>query len=421
MVTKEIQTGVFVHVLPTKQFATTHIAVNFTQQLNRQTLNGRVLASNMLETASAKYSSQTKFAQALSEMTGAAFGTEVFKVGQLHTVRLQLNLVHERFTTAGSHILNDGFDFLNEVINHPIGDEIAGFASVIFNRQKEMALDEVAGLREDKPYYALREALQAYFGASDQALPAFGTIDGLEATTAQQAWQAWQDSVAHDRIDIVVVGDVDFNKVIAATTQFNFAPRQQLLQATYHQDLLPQVKQVKSQDEVTQARLVLGYSLMSNSDERFIANVFNGLFGGLAISRLFLNIRESAGLVYGISSDYNPYTGLLLVEAGVDQINLAITITKINEELQHLQQTLVSEEELAIVKQLLKTSYTMTLDQPLYLADRLYNQQVLHQELTDDAWLAKIDAVTAEQVQAFAQRAVLQLQYEMVGGDINGD
>lgn len=420
MVTIEIQTGVFVHVLPTKQFATTHIAVNFTQQLNRQTLNGRVLASNMLETASAKYSSQTKFAQALSEMTGAAFGTEVFKVGQLHTVRLQLNLVHERFTTAGSHILNDGFEFLNEVINHPIGDEIAGFASVIFNRQKEMALDEVAGLREDKPYYALREALQAYFGASDQALPAFGTIDGLEATTAQQAWQAWQDSVAHDRIDIVVVGDVDFNKVIAATTQFNFAPRQQLLQATYHQDLLPQVKQVKSQDEVTQARLVLGYSLMSNSDERFIANVFNGLFGGLAISRLFLNIRESAGLVYGISSDYNPYTGLLLVEAGVDQINLAITITKINEELQHLQQTLVSEE-LAIVKQLLKTSYTMTLDQPLYLADRLYNQQVLHQELTDDAWLAKIDAVTAEQVQAFAQRAVLQLQYEMVGGDANVD
>lgn len=419
MVTKEIQTGVFVHVLPTKQFATTHIAVNFTQQLNRQTLNGRVLASNMLETASAKYSSQTKFAQALSEMTGAAFGTEVFKVGQLHTIRLQLNLVHERFTTAGSHILNDGFDFLNEVINRPIGDETTGFASVIFNRQKEMALDEVAGLREDKPYYALREALQAYFGASDQALPAFGTIDGLEATSTQQAWQVWQDSVAHDRIDIVVVGDVDFNKVIAATNQFNFAPRQQLLQATYHQELLPQVKQVISQDEVNQARLVLGYTLMSNSDERFIANVFNGLFGGLAISRLFLNIRESAGLVYGISSDYNPYTGLLLVEAGVDQINLAITITKINEELQRLQQTLVSEEELAIVKQLLKTSYTMTLDQPLYLADRLYNQQVLHQELTDEAWLAKIDAVTAVQVQDFAQRAVLQLQYEMIGGNAN--
>nr|WP_286010502.1 insulinase family protein [Weissella paramesenteroides] len=284
-----------------------------------------------------------------------------------------------------------------------------------------MALDEVAGLREDKPYYALREALQAYFGISDQALPAFGTIDGLEATTTQQAWQVWQDSVAHDRIDIVVVGDADFNKVIAATNQFNFAPRRQLLQATYHQNLLPQVKQVKSQDEVTQARLVLGYTLMSNSDERFIANVFNGLFGGLAISRLFLNIREAAGLVYGISSDYNPYTGLLLVEAGVDQINLAITTTKINEQLQRLQQTLVSEEELAIVKQLLKTSYTMTLDQPLYLADRLYNQQVLHQKLTDEAWLAKIDAVTAEQVQAFAQRAVLQLQYEMVGGNANGD
>ena len=419
MVTKEIQTGVFVHVLPTKQFATTHIAVNFTQQLNQQTLNARVLASNMLETASAKYSSQTKLAQALSEMTGAAFGTEIFKVGQLHTIRLQLNLVHEAFATTDSDILRDGFNFLNEVINRPMGDESVGFSTVMFNRQKEIALDEVAGLREDKPYYALREALQAYFGATDQALPAFGTIPGLQATTPQQAWQVWQESVANDRIDIVVVGDITLAEVLAATTQFNFAPRQHQLQATYQQKLLPQVKQVKSQDDVTQARLVLGYTLMSSGDERFIANVFNGLFGGLAISRLFLNVRESAGLVYGISSDYNPYTGLLIVEAGVDQINLAITTTKVNEELQRLQQELVPDEELAVVKQLLKTSYTMTLDQPLYLADRLYNQQVLDQPITDDAWLEKIDAVTAEQVRSFAQRAVWQLQYEMVGGEVN--
>ena len=419
MVTKEIQTGVFVHVLPTKQFATTHIAVNFTQQLNQQTLNARVLASNMLETASAKYSSQTKLAQALSEMTGAAFGTEIFKVGQLHTIRLQLNLVHETFATTDSDILRDGFNFLNEVINRPMGDELVGFSPVMFNRQKEIALDEVAGLREDKPYYALREALQAYFGSADQALPAFGTISGLQATTPQQAWQVWQESVANDRIDIVVVGDITLAEVLAATRQFNFAPRHHQLQATYQQTLLPQVKLVKSQDDVTQARLVLGYTLMSSGDERFIANVFNGLFGGLAISRLFLNVRESAGLVYGISSDYNPYTGLLVVEAGVDQVNLAITTTKVNEELQRLQQELVPDEELTVVKQLLKTSYTMTLDQPLYLADRLYNQQVLDQPITDDAWLEKIDAVTAEQVRSFAQRAVWQLQYEMVGGEVN--
>ena len=72
-----------------------------------------------------------------------------------------------------------------------------------------------------------------------------------------------------------------------------------------------------------------------------------------------------------------------------------------------------------LFRSLLKTSYTMTLDQPLYLADCLYNQQVLDQPITDDAWLEKIDAVTAEQVRSFAQRAVWQLQYEMVGGEVN--
>jgi predicted Zn-dependent peptidase len=150
--TKEIQKGVFVHVLSTQQFATTHIAVNFTQQLNKKTLNERVLAGNMLETASKKYDSQTKLTQVLNEMMGAAFGVEVFKIGQLHTVRLQLNLVHDSFVTTGKSLLSEGFDFLNEVINAPMGNFDEGFTPVMFDRQKEVALDEIAGLKEDKPF-----------------------------------------------------------------------------------------------------------------------------------------------------------------------------------------------------------------------------------------------------------------------------
>ena len=420
MFTKEIQKGVFVHVLPTQQFATTHIAINFTQQLNQETLDGRVLASNMLETASKKYDSQTKLSQVLNEMMGAAFGTEVFKIGQLHTVRLQLNLVHDSFAPGETTLLNEGFDFLNEVINQPMGNKEDGFTAVMFNRQKEIALDEIAGLKEDKPFYALRQALNAYYGTSVQASPAFGTSEKITNVTPQTAWQIWQNSMTSDRIDIVVVGDVNQDEVIALAKVLNFGPRNPVLQAHYHQDLFPQINKIAAVDDVVQARLVLGYALPAKEDEHAIATVFNGVFGSLANSRLLLNVREKSGLVYGISSDYNPYTDLLLVEAGVDQANLMLTVAKVNEELQRLQQTLVSDEELKIAKQLIKNAYTMTLDQPLYLADRIYNQQLLQQVISDDDFLHRIDIVTATQIRDFAQKAIWQLHYEMVGGKQNG-
>ncbi|CAM4353144.1 EF-P 5-aminopentanol modification-associated protein YfmF [Weissella hellenica] len=416
MFTKEIQQGVFVHVLPTQQFATTHIAVNFTQQLNKKTLNERVLAGNMLETASKKYDSQTKLTQVLNEMMGAAFGVEVFKIGQLHTIRLQLNLVHDSFVTTGKSLLNEGFDFLNEVINAPMGNFDEGFTPVIFDRQKEVALDEIAGLKEDKPFYALRQALDTYYGPSIQATPAFGSAKGLANVTAQTAWQIWQESVAKDRIDIVVVGDVDQVQVTQLAQMMKFTARDNALSAYYHQPLLPRVNQIKVVDDVVQARLVLGYALPAAADEYFIATVFNGIFGSLANSRLLLNVREKSGLVYGISSDYNPYTDLLLVEAGVDQANLSLTVKKVNAELQRLQQVLVPAEELTIAKELIKNTYTMTLDQPLYLADRVYNQQLLQRIMSDDDYLRRIDAVTATQIRDFAQKATWQLHYEMVGG-----
>ena len=105
MTTVTVQPGVFLHVLPSQQFATTRILVNFTRQHDATSLGGRVLASNMLETASKKYPSQTALARALSELYGASFGTDVLKTGALHTLRLRMTLVHDSFAPDSESLL----------------------------------------------------------------------------------------------------------------------------------------------------------------------------------------------------------------------------------------------------------------------------------------------------------------------------
>lgn len=414
--TVTVQPGVFLHILPTQQFATTRILINFTRQHDVASLGGRVLASNMLETASQKYPSQTALARVLSDLYGASFGTDVLKTGALHTLRLRMTLVHDDFATDSQSLLRDGFAFIREMMCNPLGDAEQGFDPTVFERQREIALDEIAGLQEEKPFYAARQAINAYFTDPVQAVPAYGTTKILEKVSPKEAWDAWQDTMAHDRVDIIVLGDVDTATVEQAVAQLPLEPRAIAGNPYYEQDLFPAVKRTVELDKVNQARLILAYQLKLEQTDRFQGFVFNALFGGLAVSRLFMNVRETAGLAYSIYSDYNPYTGLLMVESGVDHAKLVEAEERIDAELTRLQTELVGDDELNMIKRLMKADYVVSLDQPGRITERVQNQELIGYHTTPEEWLAAVDSVTAEQVQQVAKAVTKQLHYELVGG-----
>ena len=129
-----------------------------------------------------------------------------------------------------------------------------------------------------------------------------------------------------------------------------------------------------------------------------------------------MNIRETAGLAYAIYSDFNPYTQLLMVEAGVEERKLDEVAERVTAELTRLQTTLVTTEELIMIKRLMRADYLTALDQPGRIMERIQNQALVGLKTTPDEWLAAIDTVTAEQVRAIAQRVSPQLRYELVGG-----
>ena len=118
----------------------------------------------------------------------------------------------------------------------------------------------------------------------------------------------------------------------------------------------------------------------------------------LPFSRLFMNVRETAGLAYSIYSDYNPYTGLLMVESGVDHGKLVEAEDRIDAELTRLQTELVGDDELNMIKRLMKADYVVWLDQPGRITERVQNQELIGYHTTPEEWLVAVDAVSAEQV-----------------------
>jgi predicted Zn-dependent peptidase len=142
-------------------------------------------------------------------------------------------------------------------------------------------------------------------------------------------------------------------------------------------------------------------------DKRYATLILNTVLGGGMSSRLFQTVREERGMAYSIYSDLSPYrdTGTLCVFAGTSVGKGLEVIDLILEEFRKLKQEPLPEEELTRTKDQVKGNILMGLESSNSRMANLARQEMyFHEFMSVDQIIARIDAVTAEQVQTMAQR-----------------
>ncbi len=134
--------------------------------------------------------------------------------------------------------------------------------------------------------------------------------------------------------------------------------------------------------------------------------VMNTVFGGYFGSRLMANIREDKGYTYGIYSSILSYqhAGVMMIgtEAGKDVCEA--TILEIKKEMKLMQETLVPEQELLLVKNYLLGSILGDLDGPFSIMQRWKNLILNHQDI--DTFNRNIEVyknISAQRIQELAQ------------------
>lgn len=148
------------------------------------------------------------------------------------------------------------------------------------------------------------------------------------------------------------------------------------------------------------------------------AMILNNIFGGFFGSRLMSNIREDKGYTYGIHSYVQNHIGptawMVATEAGRDVCEA--TITEVYKEMQILQEELVDEEELDLVRNFMMGSLLGDLDGPFQIIARWKNY-ILNG--LDESFFHKsihtIKTVTAEELRELARKYLNQdAFYELV-------
>lgn len=289
--------GVDLDVLPTKQFKMNHVLINFTTPQTRTNATARNLLANLLETSTHRYPTQTALARQLAKLYGAYVGMGVGRVGQLHTVRLRASFVNDQI--AGTNLFDQVVDLIHEILFHPLIDQNE-FDGPTFRIQANNLKSSILSLYDDKQFYANRQLMKLYYPAdSTMQIPSFGQVSDLATLTAQNLVPVYQRMIKDDKVNILVLGDVDPEAIHQTFAQLPFAGRTvETLVPYYHQPLYQDVQRATEHQPVVQAKLNLGYQLpVYYHDQNYYAGlVFNGLFGGTPYSKLFTNVREKASL-----------------------------------------------------------------------------------------------------------------------------
>ncbi|MBC1934994.1 insulinase family protein [Listeria grandensis] len=388
-------------LIPSDKYKSNKIVFKFRAPLDRATTTKRALIAALIETNTKKYPTQTAFRKELASLYGANFYASVDKKGNEHIITAVLDMVDGQFVPEGDALLQQAFELIQEIIFNPnVAD--GSFNEVTVAREKENLAQRLESVYDDKIRYANKRLTEIMFTDENYKYGAAGVLEDIAGITGADLFEYYQQFLTEDTIDLFICGDVKKDAVIPLIKALPFADR-----AYRELDVIApihpkNVTTVKENQPINQGKLVLGYrtNILFGEDAYVPLQLANGLLGGFANSKIFINVREKASLAYYANSRIDSFHGFMLISAGIDEKNYDQALAIIKEQVAAMQAGDFTEEELSQTKAMLSNQLLEANDQAQGLIELAYNNTLKKANLDLANWLKRIAAVTKEEVVA---------------------
>ena len=360
-----------------------------------------------------EYPDLRSITQRLDDLYGASVSALARRVGDYQTTGFYCAFMDDRFVLAGDRILEPVIDLVRMLLLEPVVHD-ESFSPEFVESEKQNLTAAIESDLNDKRAYAASRLLRTMCKADSYGIPRLGTVEQVAAITPESLCRHYRKVLQESPVELFYVG---------SRTPEQIAPvLKNLLEGIdrCYVNLPAQTafhdaggSNVTEQMDVTQAKLCMGFvTPITNRTADFAAmQVFNTLFGSGMTSKLFMNIREKLSLCYAISSDYFGSKGILTVSAGIDSAKAALTRSQILQQLEDCCQGRFTAEELAAAKAALRSSLLGVHDAPGSIEGYYGTAALSGMNMTPEAYLAAVEAVTAEAVTKAAASLRLHTVY----------
>ncbi|MGX9133725.1 EF-P 5-aminopentanol modification-associated protein YfmF [Rummeliibacillus sp. JY-2-4R] len=412
----EIAKDVHIHTRVTDQFKTVNFSLKFRRPLKEEEAAQRTVLSNVLQHSNAKFPSTASMRMYLDDLYGTVLYLDTSKKGNEHVVLLNVETVNDQYLQHGD-VLGKVLELMHTVLFEP-NYENGVFKENIVTREKEMVKERIQSIFDDKSRYAQNRLTKILAPNHPASISANGTIPAVEVITPQSLKDTYQHMIEEDVIDIYVVGDIDEDKMIEELKKaLPFGDRKLVFENQSMPKIEPTDSYVKETQEMKQGKLHIGFTTpVFFKDADFPKmQIFNGIFGGYPHAKLFMNVREKESMAYYCSSSYSAQYGLVYVMSGIDAENEKKATQLIDEQLKAMQNGEITDLEITQTKAMLQNQLKEALDSARGQIEIFDQYKDLDEEFSVEAWQAKWQAVTKQDVVDMAKQLHKETVYFLSG------
>ncbi len=420
---QNIKQGIQLHLIDTDKFKTNLIAIFLSTPLTKENVTKDAVLSAVLRRGSKKIKTQEEISKKLEEMYGAEFDCGLDKIGKNHVLKFYLEAVNDEFLPQNeNNMLKSSLEILSEIIFNPLVED-GKFKEEYVNQEKENIRQIIEAKKDNKARYALIRCTEEMYKNDPVGLYKFGYIEDLENINPENLYKYYQNLISECKIDIFISGKLENTDVKNFIIENENIKKIKERDAKYNVNIINKKSGVEKENlveesmDVTQGKLVIGYDVLvdeemeKNTDLRYIGMIYNGILGGSANSKLFQNVREKASLAYTTNSSYSHYNSNIFVSAGIEIDNFQKASDIIKTQIEDMKKGNFTDEDLENIKKIIKSNIASIDDEQdteiiYFLGQELSGKNVSLQEYSE-----KINNVTKEQVQKFAEKIKINTIY----------
>ena len=302
--------------------------------------------------------------------------------------------IHARFLDEHTE---DAFDLMAEMMLAPTFPDI--------DSERDVVLEEIA-MYEDEPSDRVHDFLaEAVYGAHPLGRRVLGEADVIASIPIPKIAEYHDGRYVAGNLVVAAAGHVEHGEIVALADRL-VQPAAGTVAAVNGDEPADERRLRFHSKDTEQFHICFGAPGIARADDRrFTLAVVDSAFGGSVSSRLFREVREKRGLAYSVGSYSEQYLdrGTVAMYVGTREDNVAEACEIIGRELASLRDEGIRGEELERAKEHVKGRMVLSMESSAARMSRIARSILFSTPLLSiDELLARVDAVTEEDVAGFA-------------------
>ena len=418
------------HILNTEKFKMSRLSLNFIFDADVRMSPTLKLMMSVIMRGSKKYPELSDINRRLDELYGATVTYRATSVGGKHIFKVSCDMISNKYRIDGddTDVLMGVCELILNVLLDPLRDSDGMLSQKYIDNERKLAIDALKAKINDQKAYSAEQCRRAMLDGHVSAISVDGNEAILSSLTTADITESHRYFLENSAIECYYVGSDNVSPVVEMIDNAFSSVRRAERGACANEEafLSPRDAENELYEEiecVTQGRLNVGCTCGTvMQDEGYHAmSIFNEMFGGSSVSKLFTNVREKQSLCYYCYSSYNSANGTVMIGCGIKPQNKDLALTEIRNQLCAMQSGEFSDDELLTAKRATLSGLRQIYDSPHAVEAFIFRRSLAGVEESPENCAATIESITREDVIAAANNVKIDTVYFLSGKSVDLD